>query len=193
MSRRYGGTGLGLAICKRLVAMMRGEIGVDSRPGLGSTFWFTVQLKPAQAPPAPAVRPGQALHRLKQQHAGARVLLVEDEPVSREVSTHLLAMAGLRVDSADDGLQALQAARQQVYDLILMDMQMPLLNGVGATQSIRAASLNRGTPILAITANAFDEDRQACLDAGMNGHLSKPIDAERLFEALLHTLGQARS
>ena len=193
MSRRYGGTGLGLAICKRLVAMMHGEIGVDSRPGLGSTFWFTVQLKPALAPPAPAVRPGQALHRLKQQHAGARVLLVEDEPVSREVSTHLLAMAGLHVDSADDGLQALQAARQQVYDLILMDMQMPLLNGVGATQSIRAASLNRGTPILAITANAFDEDRQACLDAGMNGHLSKPIDAERLFEALLHTLGQARS
>jgi PAS domain S-box-containing protein len=193
MSRRYGGTGLGLAICKRLVTMMHGEIAVDSLPGQGSTFWFTVRLKPAGASPAPAVLPGQALRQLRQQHAGGRVLLVDDDPVGREVSAHMLGLAGLVVDTADDGLQALQCARRQVYELILMDMQMPLLNGVGATQSIRAASLNRQTPILAMTANAFDEDRQACLDAGMNGHLAKPIDAERLFECLLHTLAPTRA
>jgi PAS domain S-box-containing protein len=192
MARRYGGTGLGLAISRRLVAMMDGEIDVDSQPDVGSTFWFTVRLKPGQAQPRPAAAVVQALDVLQQRHAGARILLAEDEPVSREISIHLLGQAGMVVDVAVDGMRAVELASQQVYDLILMDMQMPLMNGVIATQSIRADSLNPDTPILATTANAFDEDRQACIDAGMTGHLAKPIDAERLYQALLQALGAPR-
>ena len=192
MTRRYGGTGLGLAISKRLVAMMDGEMAVDSVPGQGSTFWFTVQLKIGAPPRAKATTPGLALASLKRDHAGARVLLAEDEPVSREVAVHLLQQAGLVVQTASDGLQALHWADRQAFDLILMDMQMPRLNGIDATRRIRAGALNGRTPILAMTANAFDEDRRACLAAGMNEHLAKPIDAERLFGVLLQALQTAR-
>ena len=172
--------------------MMEGEIRVDSQPGEGSSFWFTASLRPGKPRPLPELNAVPALEQLLQRHRGARVLLAEDEPVSREVSVHLLGQAGLVVDIAVDGLQALARARQQPYALILMDMQMPLLNGMGATRSIRSDSMNRDTPILATTANAFDEDRQACLDAGMNGHLAKPIQADRLYQAVLQALGSAR-
>ena len=190
MTRRYGGTGLGLAISKRLAGMMDGAIGVDSQPGRGSTFWFTVLLRPGQPQARPAVLQADALEQLQQQHRGARALLAEDEPVSREVMDHLLRHAGMVVDIAIDGSQAVSQARAKAYDLILMDMQMPVVNGVEATRAIRADSLNRNTPILATTANAFDEDRQACLEAGMNDHLPKPIDADRLYQAALQALKQ---
>jgi CheY-like chemotaxis protein len=116
------------------------------------------------------------------------VLLAEDEPVSREVSVELLQEAGLSVHSVHDGVHALELARQQRFDLILMDMQMPGLSGEDATRAIRADSLNARTPILAMTANVFDEDRQRCLAAGMNGHLGKPIKADDLFDAVLACL-----
>jgi CheY-like chemotaxis protein len=122
---------------------------------------------------------------------GARILLAEDEPINREVSLCLLDAVGLRVDVALDGREALDLARRQRYALILMDMQMPNMNGVDATRAIRnmgADSLNRDTPILAMTANAFDEDRQVCLAAGMNDHLPKPVDPLVLFETLLKWL-----
>jgi CheY-like chemotaxis protein len=125
---------------------------------------------------------------LRRDHSGARILLSEDEPVTQEVSRELLEHAGLAVDLAENGAQALALARQQVYALILMDMQMPVMNGVDATRAIRAESQNRDTPILAMTANAFDEDRDACLAAGMNDHISKPVQPETLYETVLKWL-----
>jgi two-component system sensor histidine kinase/response regulator len=113
------------------------------------------------------------------------VLLADDEPMTQEISRALLEAIGFVVDAAEDGQQALEMARQSPYALILMDMQMPVLNGVDSTRAIRADSLNRDTPILGMTANAFAEDRQACLDAGMNVHLSKPVAPDMLYETLL--------
>ena len=191
MTRKYGGTGLGLAISRRLVELMGGQIGMQSGPGIGSTFWFIIPLRKRDADavaPAPQSGATEAEQRLREEFAGRRVLLAEDDPITQEISRSLLEDAGLAVDIAGDGLQALALAGRSVYDLILMDMQMPLLDGVDATRAIRADSLNQATPVLAMTANAFDNDRKTCLAAGMNDHIAKPVKPEQLYSVLLKWL-----
>jgi CheY-like chemotaxis protein len=195
MTRKYGGTGLGLVISQRLARLMGGDVGVSSQPGAGSTFWLTVRVPKAAAgavPPAPTFTPGAAEARLKTEFAGTRILLAEDEPINREVSLMLLEDLGLTVDIAADGNEAVDLAQRNRYALILMDMQMPKLNGVEATQIIRALPGYAEIPILAMTANAFEEDRLVCIAAGMNDHLGKPVDPDLLFETLLKWLEVGR-
>jgi two-component system sensor histidine kinase/response regulator len=186
-TRKYGGTGLGLAITRRLAELMGGEVGVHSTPGLGSTFWITVRLGRQGVVDEidPVAAGGDAEQSIRTRFRDTRVLLVDDEPVNLAVARFLLEEAGLRVATAEDGLQAVRLARQAPYALILMDMQMPKLDGLQASRQIRGIPGYRATPILAMTANAFAEDKARCLDAGMDDFLIKPIDPDRLFSVLL--------
>ena len=189
-TRRYGGTGLGLAICRRLAALMGGSVGVQSTLGQGSRFWCLLTLDVAAGVPMPApvppARPHSARDALAQLVAatGKRVLLAEDNPVNQEVAVALLGSAGLAVDVASDGQQAIEKVQTGDYALVLMDVQMPVMDGLDATRAIRRLPQGEHLPILAMTANAFDEERQRCLDAGMDDHVAKPVIAEQLFETV---------
>ena len=195
-TRQYGGTGLGLAITSRLAHLMGGDAGMHSDPCVGSTFWFTACLQPGQAQ-AQAQSAPQSVEDLgsllRQWHRGARVLLVDDDLFNREVGMELLQAVGLHVDTAQDGFDAVSQAQATVYDLVLMDVQMPVVNGLEATQRVRALPGWSMVPILALTANAFAQDRQACLDAGMNDLLVKPINPKKLYAAMLQWLALASS
>jgi len=189
-TRKYGGTGLGLTITRRLAELMGGEVGVDTRPGRGSTFWFTARLpiNRNETEVAPALLADDAEQQLRARHAGRRILIVDDEPVNLEVARFLLEESGLCVDTAEDGEEATRCARATNFALILMDMQMPKLDGLSAARLIRQAPGYESTPILAMTANAFTEDRQHCLEAGMNDFLAKPFNPDVLFGILLRWL-----
>ncbi|HET6789289.1 MAG TPA: ATP-binding protein, partial [Aquabacterium sp.] len=191
ITRQYGGSGLGLTISKTLVTMMGGYIGLNSDPGVGSEFWFTL-------PVSIALRPQQVTEPLRRDsltHASAkspssfqgRVLLAEDNRLNQIVAVEFLERMGLEVDVVDNVLEALNRLRQvgpEHFGAVLMDLHMPVMDGLEATRRIRALPSCQALPIIAMTAAALMEDRSACMDAGMVDHISKPVMPEQLYESL---------
>jgi two-component system, sensor histidine kinase and response regulator len=190
-TRKFGGTGLGLAITRKIVELMGGKLGVISVPGQGSTFWLEVPLdkgEPVVESAEAREQPDNAEHILRRDHRGALILVVDDDAINREVMEMLLTDIGLIVDSAENGIEAVEKASATDYALIMMDQQMPKMGGLEATRQIRQLPDRGATPIVAMTASAFAPDRERCLAAGMNDFIAKPVNIEELFQTLLRWL-----
>ena len=196
IARTYGGSGLGLEITRRFAELMGGAAGAVSEPGKGSTFWFTARLRKGAKADLPAPAPGDpvlARAQLRRDWAGTRVLLAEDEPINAEITRALLESVGLSVETAVTGREAVEKAAANAPALVLMDMQMPELDGIEATRALRALPATAHLPIVAMTANAFAEDRALCLEAGMDGFLSKPVLPGKLYGEILGRLLSGRT
>ena len=195
-TRKYGGTGLGLAICRQLARLMGGEVGVSSELGKGSIFWFSVQLAaahpPASAAPAPAesYQPSE-LQLLAKQRGGITLLVADDNLFNQQIAAELLEAAGLTVLLASNGKQALELLTKKAVDGILMDIQMPVMDGLAATRALRSQEKFAHLPVIAMTANAMDEDRLQCLSAGMNDFIAKPFEPAILYRTLVRWLSDA--
>ncbi|MBS1145035.1 MAG: hypothetical protein H6R14_2441 [Proteobacteria bacterium] len=197
-TRKYGGSGLGLSITKHLAKMMGGEAGANSEPGQGSTFWFTAVFEcpdeiagdPATQAPARSELAPDVL--LKRDFVGTRVLVCEDNPINQEIISELLRFVGFHVDVADNGAKGIALARENHYRLVLMDMQMPVVDGLEATRELRKMPHCDTTAIVAMTANAFEADRDACILAGMDHFVTKPIQPEALFDLIYGLLNRRR-
>jgi CheY-like chemotaxis protein len=213
-SRKFGGTGLGLVICKKLIEGMHGSIGVHSQAGRGSLFWFELPLEPSSrqaasvlpldglpagvalpdtVPGAMAIEaPALAEAALPGDSPPPPLLLVEDHPINQKLALVLLQRLGFAVELASDGAQGVAMAAARPYALILMDVQMPVMNGFDATRAIRAgAGPNAATPIIALTANAMQSDKDMCLEAGMNDFLTKPFNKDVLLACMQQHLARA--
>lgn len=195
-AREFGGTGLGLAISKRLAELMDGQVGVQSAPGQGSVFWLELPLMVVQPVAAPTGAARALDHLQSIEHVellrGLKVMLAEDNAINQMIVKEGLASTGVLIDIAANGQEAVERARAGAYDMILMDMQMPVMNGVDAVKIIRTLPGYESTPILAMTANAYDDDRKACLAAGMNDHLAKPILLDRLIRRMAYWAARSR-
>jgi CheY-like chemotaxis protein len=186
LSRNYSGLGLGLALVRKLVTLMGGVIEVESEPGTGSAFILLIPLAPAaeaSQPPAPSHQPGLD---------SPRILAVDDNPVGLMVLRHSLKGHAVHVDTATDGMEAVKAATAQHYDLILMDLQMPKMDGMEATAAIRTLPGYRNVPVIALTANYSDQVRQECQRHGMQGFLSKPVESDDLWNTISRHLHLTR-
>ena len=193
ITRRYGGTGLGLALSRNLATALGGVVGVESISGQGSTFWLSLPMSDVNTPPTlPQLAPASEHAKASRPHQlCGHVLVVDDNPTNQALLEFLLPLSGLSCTVAGDGQQAVELCEHTAFDMILMDMQMPVLDGVSATRILRTRHNTAHTPIIAMTANVFTEDRAACLAAGMNDFMTKPIEPKQMFKMLAHYLPEA--